>query len=71
MGPSRGQSWTGALYADPVRRYMLPVFSDRWSDWLSHPLAERDSLHEHEMRAVEGLSCCIVRQRAAEIRTAC
>ncbi|MEO6712922.1 MAG: lysine 2,3-aminomutase [Mycobacteriales bacterium] len=44
------------LRADPVRRYMLPIFSDRRTDWPSHPRAERDSLHEQEMWAVEGLT---------------
>ncbi|MBX6769445.1 MAG: lysine 2,3-aminomutase, partial [Actinomadura rubrobrunea] len=28
---------TEAFYADPVRRYMIPVFSDRRTDWPSHP----------------------------------
>jgi lysine 2,3-aminomutase len=45
-----------SFYADPVRRYMLPVFSDRRTDWSSHPYASRDSLHEAEMWAVEGLT---------------
>ncbi|MFF0292571.1 KamA family radical SAM protein [Kitasatospora sp. NPDC004614] len=45
-----------ALYADPVRRYMIPVFSDRDPRWPSHPFATRDSLHESEMWAVEGLT---------------
>src|SRR4051795_4318346 len=49
-------SLTEAFYADPVRRYMLPVFSDRRTDWPSHPLASRDSLHEADMWAVEGLT---------------
>ncbi|MBI1376073.1 MAG: lysine 2,3-aminomutase [Frankiales bacterium] len=49
-------SLTEAFYADPVRRYMLPVLSDRRTDWRSHPHATRDSLHEHEMWAVEGLT---------------
>ncbi len=49
-------SLTDAFYADPVRRYMLPVLSDRRTDWTSHPHATRDSLHEHEMWAVEGLT---------------
>jgi lysine 2,3-aminomutase len=44
------------LYADPVRRYMLPAFSERDAEWPSHPRAMRDSLHEHEMWAVEGLT---------------
>jgi lysine 2,3-aminomutase len=47
---------TDSFYADPVRRYMLPVFSDRRTDWASHPHASRDSLHEHDMWAVEGLT---------------
>ena len=33
--------FTEAFYADPVRRYMLPVFSDRRTDWPSHPYASR------------------------------
>ena len=44
------------LREDPVRRYMLPAFSDRDPDWPSHPMATRDSLHEAEMWAVEGLT---------------
>jgi lysine 2,3-aminomutase len=48
--------FTDAWYADPVRRYMLPVFSDRQPEWPSHPYATRDSLHEAEMWAVEGLT---------------
>ena len=35
---------------------MLPVFSDRQPEWPSHPYATRDSLHEAEMWAVEGLT---------------
>ncbi|MGH2528165.1 MAG: KamA family radical SAM protein [Actinomycetota bacterium] len=44
------------LRADPVRRYMAPAFSDRHPEWTSHPMAARDSLHEAEMWAVEGLT---------------
>jgi lysine 2,3-aminomutase len=44
------------LYEDPVRRYMAPAFSERDSDWPSHPMATRDSLHEADMWAVEGLT---------------
>jgi lysine 2,3-aminomutase len=44
------------LYGDPVRRYMLPAFSERDVEWPSHPRATRDSLHEHEMWTVEGLT---------------
>ena len=48
--------FTDAWYADPVRRYMLPVYSDRQPEWPSHPYAARDSLHETEMWATEGLT---------------
>ncbi|GAA1785946.1 lysine 2,3-aminomutase [Nostocoides veronense] len=54
--PAAGAAYTAAFLADPIRRYMLPVFSDRRTDWPSHPHATRDSLHEHEMWAVEGLT---------------
>ncbi|EAP99073.1 L-lysine 2,3-aminomutase [Janibacter sp. HTCC2649] len=54
--PAAGAAFTEAFLADPVRRYMLPVFSDRRTDWPSHPFAARDSLHEHDMWAVEGLT---------------
>ncbi|MEI2775653.1 MAG: lysine 2,3-aminomutase [Tetrasphaera sp.] len=54
--PCAGADFTAAFLADPVRRYMLPVFSDRRTDWPSHPFATRDSLHEHDMWAVEGLT---------------
>ena len=37
--PAAGADFTAAFYADPVRRYMLPVFSDRRTDWSSHPYA--------------------------------
>ena len=33
----RRPGFTEAFYADPVRRYMIPVFSDRRADWPSHP----------------------------------
>jgi lysine 2,3-aminomutase len=46
----------GDLYADPVRRYMAPAYSERQPDWPSHPLSSRDSLHEADMWAVEGLT---------------
>lgn len=54
--PAAGAEFTDAFYADPIRAYMLPVFSDRRTDWPSHPFATRDSLHEHDMWAVEGLT---------------
>src|SRR6185436_6176081 len=34
---------TAAFYADPIRRYMIPVASDRHPDWPTHPHASRDS----------------------------
>jgi lysine 2,3-aminomutase len=62
---------TGAFYADPVRRYMLPVFSDRLADWPSHPLAARDSLHEHDMWAAEGLTHRYPTKVLAELLSTC
>ncbi|MFI5361755.1 MAG: KamA family radical SAM protein [Elusimicrobiota bacterium] len=44
------------LKGDPVRRYMIPMISDRMTDWPNHPRASRDSLHESEMWATEGLT---------------
>jgi lysine 2,3-aminomutase len=44
------------LYVDPVRRYMAPAYSERETEWPSHPMASRDSLHEADMWAVEGLT---------------
>ncbi|MFA1537304.1 KamA family radical SAM protein [Actinomadura monticuli] len=64
-------SSTGAFYADPVRRYMLPVFSDRRTDWPSHPHASRDSLHEAEMWAVEGLTHRYPTKVLAELLPTC
>ncbi|MEU8342836.1 lysine 2,3-aminomutase [Actinomadura meyerae] len=64
-------SSTEAFYADPVRRYMLPVFSDRRTDWPSHPHASRDSLHEAEMWAVEGLTHRYPTKVLAEILPTC
>src|SRR5436305_4212041 len=44
------------LRGDRVRRYMAPALSERETEWPSHPMASRDSLHEAEMWAVEGLT---------------
>jgi KamA family protein len=63
--------FTDALYADPVRRYMIPVFSDRRPDWPSHPYATRDSLHEAEMWAVEGLTHRYPTKVLAEVLPTC
>jgi lysine 2,3-aminomutase len=70
-GPAEGQSWTDAFYADPVRRYMLPVFSDRRTDWPSHPHATRDSLHEHDMWVAEGLTHRYPTKVLAELLPTC
>ncbi|MDK0517998.1 lysine 2,3-aminomutase [Streptomyces sp. ML-6] len=64
-------SLTDAFYEDPVRRYMLPVFSDRRADWPSHPRARRDSLHEQEMWAVEGLTHRYPTKVLAELLSTC
>ncbi|MDQ2875371.1 MAG: lysine 2,3-aminomutase [Actinomycetota bacterium] len=63
--------FTEAFYSDPVRRYMIPVFSDRRADWPSHPLASRDSLHEAEMWAVEGLTHRYPTKVLAEVLPTC
>ncbi|GAA4921796.1 KamA family radical SAM protein [Streptomyces coeruleoprunus] len=63
--------YTERLYADPVRRYMLPVFSDRHGEWPSHPFATRDSLHEAEMWAVEGLTHRYPTKVLAELVATC
>jgi lysine 2,3-aminomutase len=69
--PAAGGAYTEAFYADPVRRYMLPVFSDRRTDWPSHPFATRDSLHEHDMWAVEGLTHRYPTKVLAEMLSTC
>jgi len=63
--------FTEAFYADPVRRYMIPVFSDRRADWPSHPYASRDSLHEAEMWAAEGLTHRYPTKVLAEVLPTC
>ena len=69
--PAGAGSLTAAFYADPVRRYMLPVLSDRRTDWQSHPHATRDSLHEHEMWKVEGLTHRYPTKVLAELLPTC
>src|SRR6202046_4682142 len=63
--------FTEAFYADPVRRYMIPVLSDRRTDWPSPPYASRDSLHEAEMWAVEGLTHRYPTKVLAEVLPTC
>jgi lysine 2,3-aminomutase len=62
---------TAAMYADPVRHYMLPVLSDRDPVWPNHPHASRDSLHEAEMWAVEGLTHRYPTKVLAELLATC
>jgi len=69
--PAGPGSLTDAFYADPVRRYMVPVFSDRRTDWPSHPHAERDSLHEHDMWVAEGLTHRYPTKVLAELLPTC
>ncbi|MER5887840.1 lysine 2,3-aminomutase [Streptomyces sp. NPDC001941] len=66
-----GELETTAWYDDPVRRYMLPVASDRHPLWPDHPMASRDSLHEAEMWAVEGLTHRYPTKVLAELVTTC
>ncbi len=69
--PTGAGSLTEAFYADPVRRYMLPVLSDRRTDWPSHPHATRDSLHEHDMWVAEGLTHRYPTKVLAELLPTC
>lgn len=59
------------LWADPLRRYMLPAFDDRRVDFPSHPRASRDSLHEAEMWKVEGLTHRYPTKVLAELLSTC
>jgi lysine 2,3-aminomutase len=69
--PASGPAFTAAFYGDPVRRYMLPVFSDRQVGWPSHPFAARDSLHEHDMWVAEGLTHRYPTKVLAELLPTC
>ncbi|MDF9717920.1 lysine 2,3-aminomutase [Nocardioides sp. ChNu-99] len=71
VSPAGPGSLTAAWYADPVRHYMLPVHSDRRTDWPSHPHAARDSLHEHDMWATEGLTHRYPTKVLAELVATC
>jgi lysine 2,3-aminomutase len=59
------------LWNDPGRRYMLPAFSDRETEWPNHPLASRDSLHEADMWVVEGLTHRYPTKVLAELLSTC
>ncbi len=70
-GEPRSEDFTRAFYSDPVRNYMLPVFSDRRTDWPTHPHATRDSLHEHDMWVAEGLTHRYPTKVLAELLPTC
>jgi lysine 2,3-aminomutase len=59
------------LKGDPVRLYMIPMISDRRTEWPNHPRASRDSLHESEMWAVEGLTHRYPTKVLAEMISTC
>ncbi|MEV7429303.1 lysine 2,3-aminomutase [Nocardioides sp. NPDC092400] len=69
--PAGPGSLTEAFYGDPLRVYMIPVFSDRRTDWPSHPYASRDSLHEHDMWVAEGLTHRYPTKVLAELLPTC
>jgi lysine 2,3-aminomutase len=50
---------------------MIPAFDDRDPEWPSHPMASRDSLHESDMWAVEGLTHRYPTKVLAELLTTC
>ena len=59
------------LWDDPIRHYMIPAYRDRHPVWPSHPMAERDSLHEADMWAVEGLTHRYPTKVLAELLSTC
>ena len=59
------------LWNDPIRRYMIPAFADRAPEWPSHPYSQRDSLHEADMWAVEGLTRRYPTKVLAELLSTC
>ncbi|HEX2239926.1 MAG TPA: lysine 2,3-aminomutase [Actinomycetota bacterium] len=59
------------LWSDPIRRYMVPALADRDPEWPSHPMAQRDSLHEADMWAVEGLTHRYPTKVLAELVSTC
>jgi len=59
------------LERDPIRRYMVPAFSERHSKWPTHPRASRDSLKEADMWVVEGLTHRYPTKVLAELLSTC
>ncbi|MFB9903535.1 KamA family radical SAM protein [Allokutzneria oryzae] len=70
-GAESPEEFTEAFYADPIRKYMIPVASDRELSWPSHPHSSRDSLHEAEMWVVEGLTHRYPTKVLAELLSTC
>jgi lysine 2,3-aminomutase len=64
-------AFTKAMLEDPIRRYMMPVASDRDPLWPNHPYSSRDSLHEAEMWVVEGLTHRYPTKVLAELLSTC
>jgi lysine 2,3-aminomutase len=62
---------TDSFRADPIRRYMIPVHTDRRTDHPSHPMASRDSLHEHDMWVADGLTHRYPTKVLAELTPTC
>lgn len=59
------------LWSDPIRRYILPAAADREPVWHTHPVAQRDSLHEAEMSTVGGLVCRYPTKALVEVSETC
>jgi lysine 2,3-aminomutase len=70
-GAGGTRAYTEAFLADPIRRYMLSIRSDRDPDWPSHPRAMRDPLHEVQMWVTEGLTHRYPTKVLAELVTTC
>jgi len=64
-------AFTKVFLSDPIRRYMMPVASDRDARWPNHPYSSRDSLHEAEMWVVEGLTHRYPTKVLAELLSTC
>jgi len=59
------------LKNDPIRRYMIPIFSDRDVKWPNHPRSGRDSLHEADMWVADGLTHRYPTKVLAELLSTC
>jgi lysine 2,3-aminomutase len=59
------------LKNDPIRNYMIPLFSERDRVFPSHPRASRDSLHEADMWVAEGLTHRYPTKVLAELLSTC